>query len=411
MLLGSVVGRSIVYKFLGDTTGRLVSFLVVVTIAQQMGARATGIYALANVLAEYVSVIPDLGMNLFVTREIAAGKVRAERLVGGLLLVKIFASTGLLIVAAVIIPFFFYNPEEAYTALIMTSANLCFGLIEFFGAVLRGYNAINAETTLLLFFRLARTAAGVGVLFLYGDLILFALAVAGVTLLAAVGAGIYVARKYVSLQLHLSWGEVGRWMGQYLPIGAGLVGTLLYFRSDIFIIRIFRTPSEVGLYDAAYRTFDAVQMIPAVILAVLYPKFAAGVSRYLWRALRAVEIFALLLMVAVFTSAAAFIRFAYGKEFMPSVPILKILFLALPVMFANAVLTNYLVATRRQWGYTIASVIAFLFSVSANFWAVPRLGIEAAAVVTIVTQSLILLVCLVCFQVMPPAQGEGSPGA
>ncbi|HEY3129959.1 MAG TPA: oligosaccharide flippase family protein [Acidobacteriota bacterium] len=406
MLLRSVTGRSIFYRFLGDTLGKLVSFLVVVTIAREMGAAATGIYALANVLAEYVSVIPDLGMNLFVTREIAAGKVIAERLVGALLLVKIVASAGLLVVAAIVIPFFFYNPQEAYTALIMTGANLCFGVIEFFGAVLRGCKAINAETTLLLFFRIARAVAGVSVILLYRNLILLALAVAGVTLIAALAVAAYVARRYVAPRLQISWSEMRGWMGQYLPIGGGLVGTLLYFRSDLFIIRIFRTPYEVGFYDAAYRTFDGVQTIPAVILAVLYPKFAAGETRYFWRALRAVEIFAVVLMVAAITAGPAFIRFAYGRGFLPSAPILKILFLALPMMFANAVLTNYLVATRRQWGYTLATTAALFFSVSANFWAVPKFGIEAAAVVTLVTQSLILLVCLVCFQGMPPGKSR-----
>ena len=93
---------------------------------------------------------------------------------------------------------------------------------------------------------------------------------------------------------------------------------------------------------------------------------------------------------------------------MPSAPILKILFLAVPMMFANAVLTNYLVATRRQWGYTLATTAALFFSVSANFWAVPKFGMEAAAVVTLVTQSLILLVCLFCFQVMPPAKSAAQ---
>ncbi|HEY2931589.1 MAG TPA: flippase [Acidobacteriota bacterium] len=400
MLLNSIVGRSILYKLLADVAGRVTSFLVVVTVAHRLGTRATGIYALAFSLGAYITVFSDLGMHLFLTREIAAGRSAAERLIGSLFLLKIAINAAVGVAVSAAILFFLPWDEETRMVLIIAWATLCYSFVEFLTAVLRGYNAIIEETSLVLIFRLARTAVGIAMIWIFKDLISFALAVALLTVLAAAGSSWYVVRRWGLPQFSFSWKEVKHWVGEYLPIGAGLVITLLYWRSDVFLIRFFLTPVEVGLYDAAYRAFDAVQVFPAITLAVLYPRFAApGGLRYFWHAVRGLEILALSLMASVFFGGELFLRLAYGRAFEASAPILKILFLALPLMFANAILINYLIANRRQGTYVLAASLAFLFKASINLWAIPKFGISAAAVAAVLTEFVILAVCLAGFLV------------
>ena len=248
---------------------------------------------------------------------------------------------------------------------------------------------------MVLLFRLARTAVGITIIWIFKDLISFALAVAVLTAVAAICASWYVFRRWATPEFSFCWSETRRLMGEYLPIGAGLVITLLYWRSDVLLIRFFLTPVEVGLYDASYRAFDAVQIFPAIVLAVLYPRFAAeGGLRYFGKAVRALEMLALSLVVAVFFGSELFLRLAYGRAFVPSAPILKTLSLALPIMFANAILINYLIANRRQWTYVRAATLAFLFKASINFWAIPKFGISAAAVAAVLTEFVILATCL-----------------
>ncbi len=397
MLLRSVVGRSIVYKLLVDSIGRLASFLLIVMIARRMGASGTGIYAFANGLAAYLAVASDFGMHLFVTREIASASRNVGRLVGSLFLLKIFVNAVLGTVVSVAILSFFTWREESQMVLIIAWATLWYSFIEFFTAVLRGYNAIIAESTLVLLFRLARTALGISLVWMFSNLIILATAIAALSVVASVGAAWSVFLRWVRPEFSFSRTEVRHWMGQYLPIGAGLIVTLLYWRSDVLLLRFFLSPREVGLYDAAYRLFDAVQVFPAIILAVLFPRFAApGGFRYFWRALGALEFLAGFLMAFIFFFGGPFVRLAYGRAFISSTTILNILFLALPVMFLNALLINYLIATRRQWAYVLAASVAFLFRSGINLWGIPRFGVQAAAVTAVLTECVILAACLVC---------------
>ncbi|HEY2934223.1 MAG TPA: oligosaccharide flippase family protein [Acidobacteriota bacterium] len=387
---------SIIYKFLGETTGRLISFIIVIIVARQLGPRALGIYALAGGVALYIAIIPDFGMHLFVTREIAADSTGRQRLVGGLLALKLAAGVAAALLLWIVVPLIFASKEEALTIAIMGTGGIFFGLVEFFTAVLRGYNAIITETTLLMMVRVCRTAAGAVTLLMGKGLIVFALVYAGVTLLGVLAALFLTTRWFVVPSLAFDWKEIRRWARQYVLIGTGLIGTFLYFRSDLFIIRFFRTPVEVGLYDAAYRAFDAVQMIPAVIVAVLYPRFAAeNGGRYLKRALIDVGIFAPVLTAAIFFYGRLIIKLAYGKEFGASVDIVKIFYAILPVVFVNHVLTNYLIAIGRHRVYTRITLAALTLNVAINLLAIPQFGIKAAAFTTFPTQTFILICCLV----------------
>ena len=390
------IRASIIYKFLGEATGRLVSFTLAIVVARQLGPHALGIYALAGGVALYIAIIPDFGMHLFVTREIAAKSCDPQRLIGGLLALKLCIGAAAAVVLWTVVPAVFSSREEAYTVAILGTTGIFFGLIEFFTAVLRGYNAIVAETTLLMLVRVGRTAAAAAALVLAKSLIVFALIYSGVTMFGVLAALLLTLRWSAVPRFTLDRKEINPWVRQYFLIGAGLISTFLYFRSDLFIIRFFRTPDEVGLYDAAYRAFDGVQMIPAVIMAVLYPRFAAGRGKGpLKRVLRAVSIFAFVLMGAIFMYGSLIIKLAYGKEFGASVEILKIFYATLPVVFINHVLTNYLIAVGRQRTYTRITLIALSLNVGINLLAVPQFGIKAAAFTTIPTQLFILISCLI----------------
>ncbi|HEY3130961.1 MAG TPA: oligosaccharide flippase family protein [Acidobacteriota bacterium] len=395
----SIIGRSIAYKFLADSIGRLASFLLIVMIARLMGAGAIGIYAFANGLAAYLSVASDLGMHLFVTREIAASS-DAKRLVGSLSLLKVFINGTLGALMSGLTLYFFPWGEESQVVLIIAWATLWYSFIELFTAVLRGYNAIVTETTLVLIFRLARTALGITLIWMFRNLIVLAMAIMALSVVSSFCAAWYLFRTWIRPEFSFLWKDVRHWMGQYLPIGAGLIVTLLYWRSDVLLIRLFLSPREVGLYDAAYRLFDAVQVFPAIILAVLFPRFAApGGFRYFWRAFGALELLAAFLMAFIFLLGGPLVRLAYGSAFTPSIKILAILFLALPAMFLNALLINYLIATRRQWAYLLAAGAALLFRIGLNLWGIPRFGLQAAAVTAVLTEGVILAACVVCWRV------------
>ncbi len=62
-----------------------------------------------------------------------------------------------------------------------------------------------------------------------------------------------------------------------IPIGLALAVNEIYFRADTFILSLFRPFAEVGLYTLAYRVFELLALLPAIVMTSVFPLL----SRYL----------------------------------------------------------------------------------------------------------------------------------
>src|SRR6266481_1580763 len=64
--------------FVGEAIARLATFLMAVVIARRYGSAALGEYGYALALASVLLVVPDLGLHLFVVRELSTDKRRLQ---------------------------------------------------------------------------------------------------------------------------------------------------------------------------------------------------------------------------------------------------------------------------------------------------------------------------------------------
>ena len=59
-----------------------------------------------------------------------------------------------------------------------------------------------------------------------------------------------------------------------LPLWLATLLSLLYFKGDIVILKIFSTDAEIGAYSAAYKVFEGLMIVPAVVLAATFTPLA-----------------------------------------------------------------------------------------------------------------------------------------
>src|SRR5438034_7282963 len=64
--------------FAGEAIVRFATFLMAVVIARRFGSAALGEYGYALALASVLLVVPDLGLHLFVVRELSTDKRRLQ---------------------------------------------------------------------------------------------------------------------------------------------------------------------------------------------------------------------------------------------------------------------------------------------------------------------------------------------
>ena len=93
--------------------------------------------------------------------------------------------------------------------------------------------------------------------------------------------------------------------------------------------------------------------------------------------------------------AEIIIQMFFAQEFQGSGEVLKILALAIPIIFWGYLMTQSLVALDHNRIYLAITAFAVLLNVLLNYWLIPEYGAEGAAIATVITEALIPLSCFI----------------
>lgn len=173
----------------------------------------------------------------------------------------------------------------------------------------------------------------------------------------------------------------------------------LVLRIDLLMVQYQLGPEQTGFYSIGVTMADMFAMLPSVIGTILFPKLAElKDSSQKWRltkkciALTAGSM--LLLIIPAILLAEPVIRLLLGAAFLPSaIPFFYLLpgvfFLGLEVIAAQFLASQ---GFPRSVIYAWAAVL--LSNVALNWWLLPILGINGAAIISSLSYFLILALVL-----------------
>lgn len=172
-----------------------------------------------------------------------------------------------------------------------------------------------------------------------------------------------------------------------------LVGLLMtiYFRADTLMIRSYCGNKENGIYAAAYRLLDILNMFSYLFAALLLPMFGKllrkGDSVRELSSLAARLIFGATWLIAwvVFFERDAIFELLYKTPSAYGADVMSYLLFALPFVGLLYVYGTLLTAEGDiQWMNKVA-LFAVLFNLGMNFFFIPKYGALGAAVIAVLT--------------------------
>jgi O-antigen/teichoic acid export membrane protein len=190
-------------------------------------------------------------------------------------------------------------------------------------------------------------------------------------------------------------------VAQTLPLWLAGLLSLLYFKGDVVILKAFVSDAEIGAYSAAYKIFEGSMILPAVILAATFPPLArANLEPHRQRQWEAALVGLLLGLGAlvggfIYLGSARLIGLIYGAGFARAVPSLRVLALAVPILFLNFGLTHFLIARDLERRNLAFAALMLVVNVAANLLLIPRLGGPGAAWATLVTEIALTICCAI----------------
>lgn len=162
---------------------------------------------------------------------------------------------------------------------------------------------------------------------------------------------------------------------------------------------------SLGVYRSAIMLAAGLELFYNSVNSLLLPRLVAWQQRgqaYLWR--RQKELFVIFLFIGVVVSGVLILaaplvyHHLLGTEFSKAVLPFQILVVGRLVVFVGQIFAWSLTALRLDRQFFFASLAGALFSVSANLLLVPKFGIVAAAVVSLVAELVVHFLCFVALR-------------
>jgi O-antigen/teichoic acid export membrane protein len=403
---------------------KLAQLAMVIVAGRALGEVQFGRFAFASSLAVVLAFATDLGLTIWTTRALArsgtagghaetAGPILGTglRLRLGAALIVLLGFTG---VAAVI-----DDRTLAVAVVALGAASLARGLCDHARAVFRAHERLGDEGRLNAAIALLGMGGGIA------GLLLARSGVAGLAFgiligtLAGAGSGFaLLRRKYGPWAGPADWTLARRMLREAAPFYLAGAFTLLYARADVLLLKALSFDAEVGAYRAAGQIFEITKQLPVLFMTATFPQLARGfqASRTnLVKTERAITGLllggGLLLGATVALAADPIVRLLLGPDFARTVPALRILAAAVPLLYVNCGVLHFFVA--RDRGILNLAFAAAMVAVNAGMNLVldGRLGAVGAAIATVATEAGMLACCLVALRALRREDTSSSVSA
>ncbi len=216
---------------------------------------------------------------------------------------------------------------------------------------------------------------------------------------------VFWLRRYLRIDLRTSARRIARMAKESVAYWTFGLFFMVYLWIDAAMLSLMTSPQVVGWYGVPTKLFQTLMFVPVLLSTAWLPQLVSAFERapeQLRRAARTpVELVLVLgfpIGAAVAVGARPLIHLFYGPAYDQAVPVLVILGLCIPPMYLNIILSQVLIAAKRQIAWTWVMAGATLVNPTVNAVLIPvtqhRFGNGAigAAISLLVTELLIVTV-------------------
>ena len=176
--------------------------------------------------------------------------------------------------------------------------------------------------------------------------------------------------------------NVRKLMREGLELFLTEVLALVYFRSDVFVMAKMRGLADTGIYQIAYKIFDACLSLFAGFLQAAFPRMVRNNTKEMLRT----HLLLGSLLLSVPAIGVILLRHpilnVFHKQYVNGSTALVWLMLTVPLVYINSTLANATIVARRVRLLGSLALLLVVMNVGLDIALIPRWGINAAAFVT-----------------------------
>ncbi|ADC66051.1 polysaccharide biosynthesis protein [Ferroglobus placidus DSM 10642] len=390
------VAKNTLVMVFGEIGAKVFTVSYTILLARHLLVEGFGVLSFFLALTGVLRLFTDVGFFELTIREVARNKAVAKKFFSNLLLLK--SIIVVVVFGAFFLYLFFANyPQEAkLLAYLLGLAVAIDSLASIFRSIFQGLEEM-IYISLGKILRSATLLSGTVVLVLFnfglvefGVLYLIANAISFTFLISALVKKIMLER--ISFEFDKSfWKMVFR---EGIPFWAATAFVVILNDTDKIMLYAMVGERAVGFYSAAYRMVFALNFLPLMFIAALYPvtsrlftKSTASLVKTSEISFKFVLVVGLFIVVTLSGFSETLILTIFGEEFSSSAEPLKILAWSQLFLYFNVVLGNLFRSADMQIIKTYQVAAAAILNVFLNFLLIPIWSFVGASFATLIARS------------------------
>jgi O-antigen/teichoic acid export membrane protein len=381
---------------------KILSFGFSVLIIRSLGAQDFGQYSAIAAFGTIFLFVADLGLGTYMVRQVARlrdapdGAQEIKQLFGNILILRLLLSalaSVLLLSAAWITG----RPLIMIGAIALNTLGIMmYGAQGTFDMVLAGYERLDLSSRAKVVYQVAFII--LGALALWQGTGYYGLIVAN---LGCIGLYTAICWRWVQkLGIRPSRPMLTSWLPLLrlsIPFAIISFALGLSYKFDSVLLNIYRSDLETGYYNAAYNLIFSAVLISNVVNTALYPSLTrqmtlnpARLAPIVDRVLRYLVTIALPITVGIWALADPLVTLLYTQAYQPAAPAMQIIVWVVPFMYLSEFLGYVVLITGREKIAARSVLISTAFNVAINLWVVPHFGYLGSAVMTVLTEIVLV---------------------
>jgi len=384
----------------GMGTNRLLKLILLIYAARIFGATDYGVFTFALAFISLFLIFSDFGLPVIVTREFSREKEKKEEF-HSIISLKIVLSFGAFILILLSSFFITSDPTAQRVIFILALFSLINGFTTIFYAFFQSQQRMEYQTWAEIFQTILATGLGFFVLFNFPSVENLSYTYLFSALVASISVLFFFHFKVFHLKI--SWQRTvwQKFLIMSWPLAlTGLFGAL-YTYIDSVMMGYWGMITETGWYNAAYRIIMASLIPMGLISGSFYPvlskffKESKEKLQNVWN--YQMEIMILLvapLIIGGIVFASKIIDFVYGQAFSPSILAFQILIIMAGFIFLYRPFYDVMIASNQQKKVLLITLSGAIINIILNLILIPKFSLYGAAIATVTTYFLILLIYL-----------------
>lgn len=396
-----VIFKNMSWLVISQIIASICGFIWTILMARYLGVSDYGIIGFAIAFSGILSIIVDCGISTHIVRHIATDRNTAPKYLGNALPLKSVFACLTFAITLIILMVMGADETTIFVTLLFTLEMV---FKSFIGLLNGSFQAFEEGK----YQGIGNTLASVLLLAFILITIFTDLGIYGISIAYVLSNLLVLIYEYWALKKHIALPkfEFDKSFCKEitilsLPFAATGILYSIYYSIDIVMLTNIVGNYASGIYSATYKLISVLTLFQGVYGAVIFPvmsKYFKNDKNILVvsfeKSVKYLTLVTLPFAVGTMFYSLDIIQLFYGAEYDPSASVLSILMWTVCLLFINSACITLLNASHKEFTVTKIYLIAAIFNVGLNLLIIPYFSYDGAAVTTVLSDSLILILSL-----------------